>query len=563
MVGNHNASCLASLNSIREGFEDSKDLPQVLILAGPSGSGKTTIIQKFVQDLTQDIRLTTSQMPKFVFEADATKFDNYGPLWTRISKFTEPVIERFITANFRMVVIDNADQVPPSQQQFLKRIMEMIGKRARWIFVCRDMKKLITYIQTMALNFNTNSISERNGLMVILSLCHRNKIGYDREGIHAVVNMHLKDMSLSKIIDLMQKVFVEYSYLSAENVAKVAGATREKPKIAITEILQPMERCKICTLFPPCKHITLEMMVAQAETALANIPRVKPLTLSMFNNAGGSAIPLNMPLSSSKCSEYITFGHCSLYTKYGRCPLDHPKDLHRLIYPVRRCSQCTIPWPCNHCEYSESRKLLIRTIKSIETRLHLLKQLVVPDPLINVAVWLVSLNEHPLLNDASNDTYLYCALLQNDLYPSWKMVMGRYEKKFLTKSMEDALISTISWLHNGYSQVIEEYRLKNRLITMSYQELLESPMLDKPALRRAITGDAEDMDEGREDSNDEFENEASHNNTDDNLSVSAGSISVQSQLDTGAIMAASGVAGTAEAAFAHHQVPPLGRRGSK
>jgi DNA polymerase III delta prime subunit len=391
MIGSHNATCLASLNSIREGFEDSKDLPPVLVISGPSGSGKTTIAQKFVQDLAQDIRLTAAQMSKFAFEVDATKFDNYGPLWTRITKFTEPVIERFIQTTYRVIVIDNADWIPPSQQQFLKRIMEMIGKRARWIFICHEMKKLISYIQSMALNFVTNSISERNGLLVVLSLCHRNKIGYDREGVHSVFALFSKDVSLSKIIDFIQKVFVSYSFISVENVAKIAGPDKDKPAVMITEILQPLGRCTVCTLYPPCKHMTMEMMVANGERQLANIPRIKQMTIGMFTHPGSStAVSLNMPVSNVRCSEYLTFGHCSLYTKYGKCPLDHPKDSHTICYPVRRCTQCTIPWPCNHCEYSAMRKQLLKTIRSIETRLHLLKQLVVPDPLINVAVWLVS-----------------------------------------------------------------------------------------------------------------------------------------------------------------------------
>jgi hypothetical protein len=126
--------------------------------------------------------------------------------------------------------------------------------------------------------------------------------------------------------------------------------------------------------------------------------------------------------------------------------------------------------------------------------------------------------------------------------------MARYEKKFLTKSMEDAMTSTVAWSQNAYSQQVEEYRLEDRLIGMSFQELLASPMLDKPALKRAITGENDDMEDGLT----RGENSADENESaEDMLSVSMGSVSVESQIDHSAMLA-NAATGSAEAAMSQH-----------
>lgn len=371
MQGTHNNEVITAMNNLRESFDASKDLPPSIILCGPSGSGKTTIGQKFIHDLCDDVRIQSAYLPKFFLETDANKFSNFAMLWSRISKFAEPALERFIPTSFRIIMVDNADLIPPSQQQTLKKLMEVFDKRVRWVFICTESKKLITHIQSLSLCFLTHCISEKNALIVVLSLCHRSRIGYDREGIRAVFHL-LKTPeapSLSKLIDNLQKVFLQTGYISDENVARVAGSAKEKHKISAATAMEPLSRCPVCTLIPPCKHTTEAMLTETGIVRRAELPRNKGAT---------------------QCPEFVRFGHCALFNKYGRCPMDHPKDLHSVVKPIKRCNQCTIPWPCHHCAYSPKRDHLMKTIKEVQTRLHLLKQLVVPDPMINIAGFLVS-----------------------------------------------------------------------------------------------------------------------------------------------------------------------------
>ena len=153
--------------------------------------------------------------------------------------------------------------MPPSQQQGLKKVMEIFFLRTKWIFVSSKPEKLITFIQSNATKLQTCCILEKDALLVILAILFKNKIGFEREGVQAVFDMHRggKDsMSLSKMLDYFQKVFMTLNYISKENAVKVSGRPFEPLNIPSIAAIHPMERCRICTLVPPCKHVSLEQM---------------------------------------------------------------------------------------------------------------------------------------------------------------------------------------------------------------------------------------------------------------------------------------------------------------
>lgn len=81
--------------------------------------------------------------------------------------------------------------------------------------------------------------------------------------------------------------------------------------------------------------------------------------------------------------------------------------------------------------------------------------------------------------------------------------MSRYGEIYLTKQKEEALNATIQWEATSYCQVAEEYRMKERLLRLAFQDMLDTPMLDAVALRKAARGDmgasTEEGGEGGED----------------------------------------------------------------
>lgn len=110
---------------------------------------------------------------------------------------------------------------------------------------------------------------------------------------------------------------------------------------------------------PPCRHLTADDLARNGLSRRAELPKRK---------------------KGLACQEFASTGHCSLFNKHKHCSLDHPVNLHNVLPVVRRCPQCTLVWPCNHCSFCESRSELEDAISLLKTKLALLNQIAVDAP---------------------------------------------------------------------------------------------------------------------------------------------------------------------------------------
>jgi chromosomal replication initiation ATPase DnaA len=116
-IGRHNDELIKTLRNLQESFDSSKQLPSSIIIHGAPGSGKTSMIKIFVNELAEEMRMSPAQMAKWALYLDAKTMPDVAVLWNRITKFSEPNFERFIQCSFRLIILDNADIITPSQQQ--------------------------------------------------------------------------------------------------------------------------------------------------------------------------------------------------------------------------------------------------------------------------------------------------------------------------------------------------------------------------------------------------------------------------------------------------------------
>lgn len=90
----------------------------------------------------------------------------------------------------KIVCLDNADVIPPSAQQILKKVMQDHEISVKFVFICTDKNKLIAYILQKAQPWYTAAMSEKDAITVVLSFCSKESIGYDRDGIHELFKLY-------------------------------------------------------------------------------------------------------------------------------------------------------------------------------------------------------------------------------------------------------------------------------------------------------------------------------------------------------------------------------------
>jgi hypothetical protein len=116
-IGHHNDEITRTFKTLGETFTGFKQLPNSIIVHGHPGSGKTSMVKIFANELAEDMRMSPAQQSKWCLFLDAKTVADYAILWSRVSKFAEPNFERYITCPFRLIIVDNIDVIPPSQQQ--------------------------------------------------------------------------------------------------------------------------------------------------------------------------------------------------------------------------------------------------------------------------------------------------------------------------------------------------------------------------------------------------------------------------------------------------------------
>lgn len=98
--------------------------------------------------------------------------------------------EKSLPVPYRIMFIDNVDEMPPSGQQILKKMMEKNNDIIKFFFTCTTPQKLIGFIQNHAFVLQTRKMREKDALEFILKICRSEKIGFERDGIQEIFLMN-------------------------------------------------------------------------------------------------------------------------------------------------------------------------------------------------------------------------------------------------------------------------------------------------------------------------------------------------------------------------------------
>ena len=452
VVGAHNVTTIRTLENFVQNFESLKSLQDLTIIHGPSGSGKSMLAYLYVTELAETMDLGPSSFAKWALVVDGAAYDDvHGhELISKIQKFIEPKLENSVTVAFRVVVVDNADQISHSNQTSLKKVMDTNLMKLKWILTCGSVKNLIGTMQTRGVLLTTKLASEKDSLLILLFILQRNRVGFEREALERLFDLHRPGLSLSAMLDVLQQTFLRFHFVSAENVTRAFGAKPQKLAVSpLAPLGETLARCRVCTLVPPCSHQPLDVLLAKAAAITAKLP-------PRGTGAGAGAGPVCIV-----CPSFARAGVCDVFLRHGRCSLAHPPNLHTIKQARRVCPQCTVAWPCNHCSYSSERKRLIKTLELIRRRLQLLTEINVPDP----------------------PAYLIRKIV--DQTDDWQAIIQGLASFYLTKDREAVLAETEAWIENGYSADVKAYVGKIAALVRAFGEIIKSPLLVEPTFSRA------------------------------------------------------------------------------
>jgi len=216
------------VGSIQSLLKNQSEMPH-LLFSGSPGVGKTTmalclsheILGEHWKDSTLELNASDERGINMVRNRVKT-FSRFAGLDTEIP--------------FKIIILDEADEMTADAQTALRRIIEDTAKFCRFILIANNVSKIIAPIQSRCAVFKFSTIPEKDLISHLNEIAKKEKTKADEKGLAAIYEYSEGD--LRHAINLLQAT-ASLGAITEANVKASAGLTKIKDvddvlKLALT-----------------------------------------------------------------------------------------------------------------------------------------------------------------------------------------------------------------------------------------------------------------------------------------------------------------------------------------
>lgn len=189
-----------------------------LLFSGSAGVGKTTLALCLSRQILGD------SWREYTLELNASDERGINMVRERVKKFSK--FAGFDTnIPFKIIILDEADEMTSDAQTALRRIIEDTSKHCRFVLIANNISRIIAPIQSRCAVFKFTRISEKEVIAHLKEIAKKEKVKADEEGLKAIFDYTEGD--LRHAINLLQAAS-SLGNITEQNVKVAAGLTKTK-----------------------------------------------------------------------------------------------------------------------------------------------------------------------------------------------------------------------------------------------------------------------------------------------------------------------------------------------
>ena len=206
-----------TIGSISSMLKNQSELPH-LLFSGSAGVGKTTAALCLSNEILREHWRT------YTLELNASDERGINMVRERVKKFS-----RFAGLDteipFKIIILDEADEMTSDAQTALRRIIEDTSKICRFILIANNLSKIIAPIQSRCVVFKFTRISDKDIISQLKFIAKQEKIKTDEKGLQTICDYTNGD--LRHAINILQAV-ASSGDVTESIVKSVVGLTKTK-----------------------------------------------------------------------------------------------------------------------------------------------------------------------------------------------------------------------------------------------------------------------------------------------------------------------------------------------